>query len=269
MKHCLLRILAAFVFFTRLPFWRLADVPKPYFARVVPLWPLVGWLTGGMMMVVCWGASFVFPAQVCVVLALLARLLVTGALHEDGFADFCDGFGGGGTRQRTLDIMKDPHIGTYGVLGLVFYYALLFGVLAGIVQASAVPSNHVAFYAFPYAVLVSGDAFAKWASSNIVNALPYARSEEEAKNKLVYAKMTKTEQTLGILFGLVPTVLLLELRFYVAMAVSFVAAMCVIGMASRRLHGYTGDCCGATFVVSELAYYAAVYVTMSIARLLG
>ena len=104
---------AALTFFTRLPWWRLRQVPADSFKRLVAYWPLAGWLTGGVMALVYWitvmaGHPFLFG----ILLAWIARLLLTGALHEDGLADFIDGFGGGRTRQHTLDIMKDYHIGT-------------------------------------------------------------------------------------------------------------------------------------------------------------
>ncbi|MBQ2585605.1 MAG: adenosylcobinamide-GDP ribazoletransferase, partial [Bacteroidaceae bacterium] len=134
MKSLLYRILAALGFFTRLPFWRIANVPKEYFERVVPLWPLAGWLTGGVMALVFWLCSYILPLNLCLIAAILSRVLLTGALHEDGFADFCDGFGGGGTRERTLQIMKDSHIGTYGVLGLILYYLSLYTVLNAILE---------------------------------------------------------------------------------------------------------------------------------------
>lgn len=121
------RIWAALIFFTRLPFWRLHQPPKACYETVVEHWPLVGWLTGGVMAATLYGASMVLPYQVAVLVAIVMRLLLTGALHEDGLADFLDGFGGGGNnRQRILDIMKDSHIGTYGVIGLVLYLLLLF-----------------------------------------------------------------------------------------------------------------------------------------------
>ena len=108
---------AAFIFFTRLPLWRLHQPPVDAYRSVVEWWPLTGWLTGGVMAAVLYGASFVLPMPVAVLMAIVARLLLTGALHEDGLADFFDGFGGGGTdRDRILAIMKDSHIGTYGVL---------------------------------------------------------------------------------------------------------------------------------------------------------
>ncbi|MEE1233708.1 MAG: adenosylcobinamide-GDP ribazoletransferase, partial [Phocaeicola sp.] len=102
-----MRLLAALIFFTRLPLWRWVEVPAGYYKRVVECWPFIGWLTGGGMALVLYGASSVFPVYVAVLLAILARIMLTGALHEDGFADFCDGFGGGTSRERILAIMKD------------------------------------------------------------------------------------------------------------------------------------------------------------------
>src|SRR5574344_2931621 len=70
---------------------------------------------------------------------LFRSLLLTGALHEDGFADFCDGFGGGTDRGKILVIMKDSHIGTYGVIGLVLYFLLLWNVWVLIYQMGLSP----------------------------------------------------------------------------------------------------------------------------------
>ena len=89
------RIWAAFIFFTRLPFWRLHQPDKNCYKTVVEHWPLVGWLTGGSMAAVIYFGSMVLPYSVSILLAIVTRLLITGALHEDGLADFMDGFGGG------------------------------------------------------------------------------------------------------------------------------------------------------------------------------
>ena len=120
-----MNILAAFIFFTRLPFWKIREVPAECFKHVVPYWPLTGWLTGGIMAGTLWLTGQILPVSLAWIIAIIARLLVTGCLHEDGLADFLDGFGGGTTRERTLAIMKDSHIGSYGVIGLIFYFLLL------------------------------------------------------------------------------------------------------------------------------------------------
>ena len=168
----MLRILASLIFFTRLPFWRIANVPKEYYEQVVPLWPVVGWLTGGIMALVFWLSQMVMPLPLAVIAALISRVLVTGALHEDGFADFCDGFGGGTTRERTLEIMKDSHIGTYGVLGLILYYLVMYNALV------ALQTEHNNPFIF-----IMVDSFCKYLASTIIYFLPYARKAEEAKGK--------------------------------------------------------------------------------------
>lgn len=94
-----MKILAALIFFTRLPFWRIKEVPAKYFKRIVPYWPLAGWLTGGIMVGVLWVTAQVLPVSIAWLLAILSRLLITGCLHEDGLADFFDGFGGGTTKE--------------------------------------------------------------------------------------------------------------------------------------------------------------------------
>ena len=151
------------MFFTRLPFWRLADVEKEYFRNVVNFWPWAGIITGGIGAWVMLGASFFLPPVVAVILGVAARVLVTGALHEDGLADFFDGFGGGRDKESILRIMKDSHIGSYGVLGLVFYFALLVAVLSSMPIAIAA------------SLFICGDIFCKFISSNVVNLLPYSR----------------------------------------------------------------------------------------------
>ena len=81
-------LLAALTFFTRLPFWKIAELPKESYKRVVTFWPLTGWLTGGVMCAVYWIMAQMFNPIIAAVFAIVSRLFVTGALHEDGLADF-------------------------------------------------------------------------------------------------------------------------------------------------------------------------------------
>ena len=251
-----MRLLAALTFFTRLPLWRLHDIPAEHFKRVVPLWPAVGWLTGGVTAGILLLCSQVMPLLPAWILALSARLLLTGALHEDGLADFIDGFGGGTSRERTLAIMKDSHIGTYGVIGLILYYALL------ILLPTFCPPGD--FPAWNLAVLVfCGDAWSKCCAAQLINLLPYARTEETAKNKTVYQRMTLPELLLCFFFGLAPAfVMLFGLHLFPAgfgwhLTVPLVVTLLLAGLMKRRIQGYTGDCCGAAFLLCELAFYLA------------
>lgn len=238
-------LLAAFIFFTRLPFWRLSQVPAHCFKRVVPYWPLVGWLTGGVMALTLWLAAQVFPLPVAWLLALATRLLLTGCLHEDGLADFCDGFGGGATRERTLAIMKDSRIGTFGVIGLILYFLLMTQM-----YVMALPTLCV--------VALCADVYAKWCASHLVNFLPYARKESESKAGVIYSRMTPGEVVTGFVFGALPACLLLPPGLSWACLCPPVVFMLLAAWMRRRLQGYTGDCCGAMFLLCELSFYLGV-----------
>ena len=243
-----MNLLAAFIFFTRLPFWRLKEVPSECFKHVVPYWPWVGWLTGGLMAMVLGLGSQVMPVSLAWILAIVTRLLATGALHEDGLADFFDGFGGGTTRERTLTIMKDSHIGTYGVIGLIVYFLLMLEL------------RHL-----PVPVLctlvVCGDCWGKLCASQLINFLPYARKEEDSKAKVIYNRMSGKELFFCIAGGVLP-LLLLPSYLWVALIAPCLVLAFLIRMMKRRLQGYTGDCCGATFLMCEMAFYLSALILM-------
>ena len=194
----------------------------------------------------------VVPYPVAVILAIAARLLLTGALHEDGLADFFDGFGGGGNnRQRILDIMKDSHIGTYGVLGLILYLALLGGCLLSFEPRSAA------------LLILAADPFAKMVASQLILMMPYARKEEEAKAKMVYRKFGMVTGISLAIQGLLPMVAFIWLTGIVWETVIFLPCLVMYFLYLlmwRKIQGYTGDCCGAAFLLVELAVYLVVCV---------
>ena len=244
------RIWASFIFFTRLPFWRLHEPPKACYNSVVEYWPLTGWLTGGAMGLTIYFASLVLPYTVAILLAIVVRLLITGALHEDGLADFFDGFGGGGNnRQRILDIMKDSHIGTYGVLGLIFYELLLVGSL-------------VSIPAYCAAVMVlAADTFSKMVTSQLILMMPYARNEEGAKNKTVYRKFNGWAGIGLAIQGLLPMaffIWMMGLDWQVLIFIPAIVFYLLYLLIWRKIHGYTGDCCGAVCLLVELSVYLVV-----------
>lgn len=238
-----MNLLAAFIFLTRLPFWRIKGVPATSFKRLVPYWAAVGWLTGGVMAATFWLTAQVLPTSVACLLAILSRLLITGCLHEDGLADFLDGFGGGSNRERTLAIMKDSHIGSYGVIGLVIYFLLLWGVLSGMPVESAC------------LLIVSGDCWSKCCAAQLINLLPYARREEESKANVVYERMSIKEWIGCLLFGIVPSIVFLADSIYLSLLFPLITLCFLYRMMKNRLQGYTGDCCGATFLLCELSFY--------------
>ena len=213
-------------------------------------------MTGGVMTAI-YGIALFFhlPVVLAILLVFTGRLLLTGALHEDGLADFFDGFGGGRSREQVLTIMKDSHIGTYGVLALVVYVALWVTSTVSLAQRSA---------NLPIVLLLFADVWSKWSASQIVNRLPYARTEEACKIKKVYDRMSARTFTVGLLFALVPMlgcVLFLKETPYMALWICVTASVpnsvmvWLVQYMRRRIGGYTGDCCGATFLLCELSYF--------------
>ena len=240
------RIWAAFIFFTRLPFWRLYQPNKEAYQTVVEHWPLVGWLTGSAMAAVLYFGTFVFPYEVAILLAIITRLLITGALHEDGLADFIDGFGGGGTdRQRILDIMKDSHIGTYGVLSLILYFLLLFSILYSMAPSDAA------------LLIIVADPYAKMLTAQLIQMMPYARTEETAKSHTVYRKFDIKAGISLTIQGLMPIaayiyIMYARVDWQMLVFVPAIALYFLYLLIWKRLRGYTGDCCGAVYLLVEL-----------------
>lgn len=245
------KLSAAFIFFTRLPLWRVLHPSPEAYSRVVDCWTTVGWFTGGITALTLLLASMVLPWIAAVVCALSMRVLVTGALHEDGLADFFDGLGGGRTREDVLRIMKDSHIGTYGVLGLILYYALALSLLGSLSPEPAVM------------LVFAADPFGKLCASQLINLLPYARTAQTAKNRTVYARMSPISFMFSLLMGVLP-MFIFPPRLMLGALLAPITAGLLILLLNKRIQGYTGDCCGALFLLSELACWAGIVIMTEI-----
>ena len=246
---------AALMFFTRLPFWRIYQPPKDSFRAVVEYWSMAGWITGGLCALSFVVFSYIFPVYIAVILAFCIRVLLTGGLHEDGLSDFFDGFGGGRDRQRILDIMKDSSTGSYALIGMVLYYALLFTTL------SSIKNTELIFF-----IILAADPFSKMLSSIQTQLLPYARTEEQSKAHNIYRKMSILPEIISAVAGLLPLALL-YFEFFRCYQVfwAFIAIPCVVcgalmWLLKLKIGGYTGDCCGALFLLVELSFYLSMLV---------
>lgn len=243
------KFLAAIILFTRLPIWRLISLPQSAYSTAVVYWPLTGWLTGGITALGIYGFSLILPVFPAVISALAIRLLLTGALHEDGLADFFDGFGGGNTKEKILGIMKDSHIGTYGVIALIFYFLLTTSLLASVSGGLAA------------IIVFVSDPFSKTCASQLINLLNYARPEG-AKNKLLYPRMTAAELTLNIISGCLPLLVigLYSPSIYISAVLPLTTLTVLVRIMKKRIGGYTGDCCGATYLLCELSMTLALII---------
>lgn len=240
--------LAAVMMLTRLPLWRIVRLDKRYFADVLMYWPLVGYLTGFTTALTLWGASLLMPLLPACVLAVTVRLLLTGAMHEDGLADFLDGFGGGTSKDKILAIMKDSHIGSYGTIGLIVYFILYTSFLYSLDVPEAI------------SLIVFADVVSKFYTSVMINTLPYARSEEDSKTKVVYRRNGLWAYLVIGLIVFIPFFVVYAFWVLPALVLPLFTSVILRGYMKRKIGGYTGDCCGASVLITELMCYLGIVI---------
>ena len=244
----------AIAFFTRLPVPGWVDFAPDKLGRAARFLPLVGWLVGLAGAAAYGLAAQCLPIDVAVVLAMAATIRLTGAFHEDGWADTCDGLGGGWTREQVLAIMKDSRIGSYGAIGLVLLLLAKFLALADLGAEEDYPVIAALLVAHPLSRLV---AVALMAS------LDYARSDESAKSAPVARRPDAAELGVATLAGVLPLLLLSPREALLVLGASLAVFILARRTFLRRLGGYTGDCLGAAQQVAEVAIYLGILAAWS------
>jgi adenosylcobinamide-GDP ribazoletransferase len=236
--------LIALQFLTRIRIKQIHPFPEDWLPRSAKYMPLVGALIGAVVGAIILAASLCFPAPMPVVIGLIASILLTGALHEDGLADTVDAFGGGSSRERCLEIMKDSRIGTYGVLALIAVLALKGTSLVAIGPVSVV------------GVLIAAYAGGRLAAVLALAFLPYAGGDN-VKVSRTPVRMTPRELAVAAATGLIVGICVMNIPAFVAATViAFAAAAIVAWIAQRKIGGYTGDVLGAVEQVFETAFLA-------------
>lgn len=261
MKHEWILLLVAVQFLTR--------IPVPAFTHYEPDWlhqssrhfPVVGLLVGVLCALVFWLTSSVFTPLIGAVISTVFGIKLTGAFHEDGLADTCDGLGGGLTRERTLTIMKDSRLGTYGTLGLVS------ALLIKVTLLAAMPIN-VAIIA-----LIIGHSASRLLCVSLIALLPYGGEIEHAKAKPMAQQLTRAQAMIAggwLLLGIMVVVSVFPTtiakvgmeKWLLALILALIATDYMRRLLRRRLQGYTGDGLGATQQLSEVAIYAGLAATL-------
>ena len=225
------RLILAIQFLTRLPTPQIKDFRAEDLSRSAVYYPLVGIIIGALLAVPLHALDG--RPWLAAVLALLLWVWVTGALHLDGLGDVADAFGAAHRDpQRFLDVLKDPHMGVFGVVTLVMQLLLKFVLLA---ELAASPL---------WFGIVLVPAWARWGTlwwSRLLPSLHGAGMAERFSWQLSLRSMWLWAVLLAAvtLFTAWPLLLALGL-------VPLIAAYW-----RRRLGGISGDCLGASVEVSE------------------
>ena len=168
---------------------------------------------------------------------------MTGAFHEDGFADVCDGFGGGWTKEKILDIMKDSRVGAYGVIGLISIFLFKFYLLLSI-ESKLIPL-----------VIFSAHAYSRFCAASFILTHHYVRENEDSKAKPVAKSLSLTNFMIAFLFGVSALLIFKSMYIFILLIPVYMIKYFLGRYYTKWIGGYTGDCLGATQQVCEVGFY--------------
>lgn len=255
LKHELKLFFTALMFYTRIPVPGWVGHSPEQLNRATRYFPLVGWVVGGSMAGVIYLGQWLFPLSVSLMLGLAASVLLTGAFHEDGFADVCDGFGGGWTKEQILRIMKDSRLGTYGTVGLLLLLGTKFWVLYELGQRNA---------SLLLTTLIASHALSRGLAATFIRTHPYVREDADSKAKPVAQRLSSADLLIAGGFALLPLLLFPHGWFALSVVPTLLMRWYLGGYFTRRIGGYTGDCLGATQQLGELAMTVGVLAVWKI-----
>lgn len=243
--------LNALMFYSRIPVPRNTPFSPAILNKATRYFPLVGAIIGATGALFYWFGSFVLPQPIAVALSMAATIFITGAFHEDGFADFCDGFGGGYTKEKILEIMKDSRIGTYGTIGLIFMLLTKFLCLSDIQPASV-----------PW-ILIAAHAFSRILPVMLIYNAHYVREDLTSKVKPIGHKDTPLAFIFALFWG---SIFLPFIPFEAIILIVGLSALlfCIFrSYIKTKLGGYTGDVLGALQQLAEVIFYLGIIITQN------
>ena len=245
------RLAGAVIFYSRIP------LPSNWFSEENSYssryFSLVGWIAGGACSAVWmltemiifskfnWQSLPESPEPVAVLLGLAFGVLITGALHEDGFADTCDGLGHGGTAEGILKIMKDSRIGTYGTLGILLLILIKFFSLLRI-ETELLPW-----------IWISGHSLSRFLAISQLRFIKYIQDSTNSKS-CAMTSISKTDLAVNLMVALLPLLLVWN-QVWLGSFAAILTWWILMLYFKKKLGGINGDCMGSTQQLTEVVFY--------------
>jgi len=246
MKKELQIFLTAIMFFTRIPCPKWIDHDPIYLKKSPKYFSLVGCVVGCIGAAVFTLSSYIFNTDISLLLSIFATIYTTGAFHEDGFADVCDAFGGGWTKEKILLIMKDSRLGTYGVSGLILILVLKFLAL------KSIPVHYI-----PMAI-ITGHSLSRFIATTLIYTHQYVRDTNDSKAKPAAKEITLTMLLICAIFGLAPLFLFKSPIVFLTLIPCYISKVYLGKKFKKWIGGQTGDCAGATQQLAEVIFYLSL-----------
>ncbi len=232
-------------FLTRCPIPPSVRFSQQRLNRAAAYFPLIGLIVGGVGAVSFFAAEWLFGnAWLAALVSTAVTVMFTGAFHEDGFADVCDGVGGAFEVERKLAIMKDSRVGTYAVVGLLLLILTKVAALAELQSAALIIVAHVSSRSVAVSLMAS---------------LQYVRLDETSKVKPLAQHLSNLGLLASVGTGAVVVLSILPLKLALSVIITLMLVRALLArFFIRQLGGYTGDCLGAAQQVAEISVYLVV-----------
>lgn len=254
--------LLALSFFTRIPVRIRTEINDDMLHQSSRYFALVGALIGVVLASFFYLFQWFFPAEITVILIMALNLLLTGAFHEDGWADTWDGFGGGWQVSQKLAIMKDSRLGTYGAAALILALLLKYQSLITLAPNLLVIIS----------VLVIANTFSRANATSLILSLAYVSDDATSKAKPIVKQLSLINVAVLLLTCIIISFIVIGftaitlLHLLIVFSVLVVVRQLLIYWFQQQLKGYTGDCLGAAQIVSELVIYLT-FITLGVVSL--
>ena len=245
------------MFYTRIPCPTWVDHSEDLLNKATKYFPFMGWIVGGAAAIIFIAFSQILPLSIAIFLSTAFGVWMTGAFHEDGFADVCDGFGGGWTPDKILSIMKDSRVGAYGAIGI--------GLLMGLKIMALLELARIDWLSTIYA-LISAHALSRLTATTIILTDEYARENEDSKAKPVAKKMSNSAFLQAAFWGIGPlSIWCIFEKNGLLLGVFIPLILLKIYLSDyfkKWINGYTGDCLGATQQLAEVVCYLSFLIAL-------
>ncbi len=251
MKQEINKFRTALMFFTRIPVGKI-EFSQELLNKSNKYLPIIGWIVGGLSGLIFWVLNSVFSTDLSVILSMSASILLTGAFHEDGFADTCDGFGGGWSKEQILDIMKDSRIGVFGAIGITMLLLTKF-----------ISLSHLPAWMIP-GVLIAGHTISRFSALLFIFSHNYVRNNHTGKSKPIGKEISKSELGFSSITTLLPFLLFEKLGFALIIPAILLIKHIFARYTNKWIGGYTGDSLGALQQITETSFYVLVILYIHI-----
>lgn len=248
----LTRFFNAVGFYTRIPCPNWVEYSSEHLNRATAYFPVMGYIVAAFCYGVYASAELILSSEVAILLSMVFGILLTGAFHEDGFADLCDGFGGGWSQEDILRIMKDSRLGTYGVIGLISMLALKWQLLVNLIP-------------WMFISLLVAHSLSRSLAISLMAVLPYVQEDLQSKAKPIARKWHLTDLIMAWIFALLPLIFLPLSVSLALLTIGLFNFLWIQQWYRTRLKGYTGDALGAAQQIQEICIYLGLAAMLPVA----